>query len=129
MYSSRSLRLDSRRAWIPIVLVVIGLTALASLGERGLDAQAQHSWLNAYRRDASRILRAATADDFAWRRLAELTDRFGARMNGSTNLSAAIEWAVGQMKTAVKDSKNDEAQEIYKTLKTQEDKGHEKYTE
>ena len=37
--------------------------------------------------------------------------------------------AVGQMKAAVKDNKNDQAQEIYKTLKSQEEKGHEKYTE
>jgi soluble cytochrome b562 len=37
--------------------------------------------------------------------------------------------SVGEMKAAVKDGKNDQAQDIYKTLKTQEDKGHEKYTE
>ena len=36
---------------------------------------------------------------------------------------------LGEMKTAVKEGKNDKAQEVYKTLKTQEDKGHEKYTE
>ena len=37
--------------------------------------------------------------------------------------------AVGEMKAAVKAGSNDKAQEIYKTLKTYEDKGHEKYTE
>ena len=37
--------------------------------------------------------------------------------------------SVGEMKTAVKAGKNDVAQEVYKTLKTHEDKGHEKYTE
>jgi len=36
---------------------------------------------------------------------------------------------VGEMKAAVQDGKNDKAQEVYKNLKTQEDKGHEKYTE
>jgi len=36
---------------------------------------------------------------------------------------------LGEMKAAVKESKNDKAQELYKTIKTQEDKGHEKYTE
>ena len=36
---------------------------------------------------------------------------------------------LGEMKAAVKEGKNDKAQEVYKTLKTQEDKGHEKYTE
>ena len=37
--------------------------------------------------------------------------------------------SVGEMKAAVTDGKNDKAQEIYKTLKTQEDKGHDKFTE
>jgi soluble cytochrome b562 len=37
--------------------------------------------------------------------------------------------SVGEMKAAVKEGKNDQAQDIYKNLKTQEDKGHEKYTE
>jgi soluble cytochrome b562 len=37
--------------------------------------------------------------------------------------------AVGEMKAAVQEGKNDKAQEVYKTLKTQEDKGHEKYTD
>jgi hypothetical protein len=36
---------------------------------------------------------------------------------------------LGEMKAAVKENKNDKAQELYKTIKTQEDKGHEKYTE
>jgi soluble cytochrome b562 len=36
---------------------------------------------------------------------------------------------IGEMKTAVQEGKNDKAQELYKTIKTQEDKGHEKYTE
>jgi len=36
---------------------------------------------------------------------------------------------VEEMRDAVKDNKNDKAQELYKTIKTQEDKGHEKYTE
>ena len=36
---------------------------------------------------------------------------------------------VVQMRAAVKEGKNDKAQEIYKTLKTHEDEGHKKYTE
>ena len=36
---------------------------------------------------------------------------------------------MGELKAAVKESKNDKAQEIYKDLKKQEEKGHEKYTE
>lgn len=37
--------------------------------------------------------------------------------------------SVGEMKAAVKDNNNEKANEIYKTLKQHEDKGHEKYTE
>jgi soluble cytochrome b562 len=37
--------------------------------------------------------------------------------------------SVGEMKAAVQAGQNDKAQEVYKTLKTQEDKGHDKYTE
>ena len=36
---------------------------------------------------------------------------------------------VGEMKAAVKANNNDKANELYKTLKQHEDKGHEKYTE
>jgi carboxypeptidase Q len=63
------------------------------------QGQSQHSWLNAYRRDAGRLIKAATADDFAWRRLATLTDRYGPRLTGSDNLAAAIVWALAELKS------------------------------
>jgi carboxypeptidase Q len=43
-------------------------------------------------------MKAATGDDFAWQRLAELTDTHGARLSGSDNLRRATEWAVAAMK-------------------------------
>jgi carboxypeptidase Q len=55
-------------------------------------------WLSALRDDANRLIKAATADDFAWQRLAELTDTFGNRLSGSANLTRAIEWAVTTLK-------------------------------
>jgi carboxypeptidase Q len=55
-------------------------------------------WLNAYREDVSRLVRAATSNDFAWRRLAEFTDLHGARLSGSDNLERAIAWTVDKMK-------------------------------
>ena len=61
-------------------------------------AQAASTWLIGFREDAARLIRAATADDFAWRRLAELTDTYGARLSGSDNLSRAIAWSVETMK-------------------------------
>src|SRR5688572_6394881 len=56
------------------------------------------SWLDPHRGDADRIINAATADQFAWDRLAELTDTYGNRLSGSENLQRAIAWAVEQMK-------------------------------
>ena len=43
-------------------------------------------------------MKAATADEFAWNRLAELTDTFGQRLSGSDNLKRAIVWAADAMK-------------------------------
>lgn len=55
-------------------------------------------WLQALKPDADRLIKAATSDDFAWQRLAELTDTYGNRLSGSENLQRAIEWAVQAMK-------------------------------
>jgi carboxypeptidase Q len=76
------------------------LTALAGavLLTAAVDAQSTHALLAPLRADAGRLIKAATADDFAWRRLAELTDRHGPRLSGSENLTAAIQWAVQAMK-------------------------------
>src|SRR6185436_1591518 len=63
-----------------------------------LDAQSTHSVATPLRVEAERLIKAATADDFAWRRLAELTDTFGARLSGSPNLNRAIQWSVQTMK-------------------------------
>jgi hypothetical protein len=57
-----------------------------------------HSWLAPLRDDAARLIRAATGDDFAWQRLAELTDTYGNRLSGSENLGRAVEWAARTMK-------------------------------
>jgi len=57
-----------------------------------------HSWLTPLREDSARLIKAATADDFAWQRLAELTDTYGNRLSGSENLTRAVDWAVRTMK-------------------------------
>jgi len=56
------------------------------------------SWVAPLRDDANRLIAAATADDFAWRRVAELTDLHGSRLAGSENLTRAIRWAAEAMK-------------------------------
>ena len=76
------------------VLVAVSAQSVAS----------PHAWLAPMREDSGRLIKAATEDDFAWRRLAELTDTFGARLSGSENLTRAIEWAVRTMKADGLDS-------------------------
>ena len=55
-------------------------------------------WLDAHRSNADRLIKEAQADQFAWNRLAELTDTYGNRLAGSENLTRAIAWAVEAMK-------------------------------
>ncbi len=76
-----------------------GLHAAASPEHAVSIAEVQApAWLAPYRTDAQRLIRSATADEFAWERVAELTDTFGARLTGSANLTRAIAWAVETMK-------------------------------
>jgi carboxypeptidase Q len=79
---------------------VLALTALAALVGAGslLGAQTFGSWLDPYRGNAQRLIAAAQESDFAWARLAELTDTYGARPAWSENMSRAIAWAVEAMK-------------------------------
>jgi len=55
-------------------------------------------WLAPYREPAARLIKEAQSTDFAWDRLAELTDTFGHRLSGSENLARAIAWAVAKMR-------------------------------
>lgn len=71
--------------------------ALTILTATTLAAQ-QPSLVATYGADANRIIAAAQSDSSAWRRLAELTDTFGNRIAGSTNLEAAIDWVLAEMK-------------------------------
>jgi carboxypeptidase Q len=59
---------------------------------------AQADWLEPYRGPARRIIAEATANRFAWERLAELGDTFGHRLSGSESLEDAIQWVAAQMK-------------------------------
>jgi len=74
-----------------------GLTALIAVIPTVLSAQ-QPSLVSTYGADAGRIIAAAQSDSSAWRRLAELTDTFGNRIAGSTNLERAIDWVLAKMK-------------------------------
>ncbi|HYB97276.1 MAG TPA: M20/M25/M40 family metallo-hydrolase, partial [Vicinamibacterales bacterium] len=56
------------------------------------------AWLDAYRPNVQKLIAAAQSDQFAWDRLAELTDTYGQRLSGSDNLARAIVWAQAAMK-------------------------------
>jgi carboxypeptidase Q len=71
------------------------LPLLAVLCAPPLAAQA--SITARYQATADRIVAAALADSSAYRRLAELTDRFGPRLSGSENLERAIDWILAEM--------------------------------
>lgn len=74
------------------VFVFLGVASIASP-----LAQGRPAWLDPYRANAERLIKAATADQFGWDRVAELTDTYGQRISGSDNLNRAIAWAVETM--------------------------------
>ena len=79
----------TRYAWLTFI-------ALACAG----SAQAQDIE-GAYKGAATRIIAEATAEKSAaaaWRRLAELTDKYPGRLSGSANLEGALRWAESEMK-------------------------------
>ena len=77
----------------PIVLVAV-LFAFASLSTFAQPP----NWLDTYRAPAAKLIAASQGSDFAWQRLAEVTDLYGHRLSGSVGLERAIDWAVAEMK-------------------------------
>ena len=63
-----------------------------------LAAASSQSLADRYRGAADSIIAAAMPDSAAWKRLAELTDRFGHRFSGSESLERAIDWIMDQMR-------------------------------
>jgi carboxypeptidase Q len=81
------------------VALFLGLLLLGSGTWAQSDTPPQPSFdLSAYQPVAAKLIQAATATDLAHQRLAELCDTFGPRLSGSTNLEAAIDWALAEMK-------------------------------
>ncbi len=73
------------------------LATIALAAATAAPATAQ-SLADQYRATTDRIAAAALADSAAWNRIAELTERFGARFSGSQNLEQAIDWVIEKMK-------------------------------
>lgn len=75
-------------------LVALAVTLVAPLAAQAPDAIPAR-----YRDVANRIIAAAEADSVgAWDRIAELSDRFGHRLSGSTALEEAIDWVAATMR-------------------------------
>ena len=87
-----------RRPSPRLLALILGVLLLAVSATAQIPSQNRVHWLDPYRETAARLIKAATADDFAWRRLAEMTDTHGNRLSGSENLSRAIVWAAETMK-------------------------------
>jgi carboxypeptidase Q len=73
------------------VLLLIVMIAVA------ITTEAQTTVSQAYRERADRIIQSSLSDSAAWNRLAELTERFGARFSGTPALEQAIDWIMRQM--------------------------------
>ncbi len=87
-----------RRLSPRLLALIVSVLLLAVSATAQIPSQNRVHWLDPYRDTSARLIKAATADDFAWRRLAELTDTYGNRLSGSENLSRAIAWAAETMK-------------------------------
>ena len=74
----------------PVLFAAIAVSAVVA-------AAGQPDWLAAYRPIAAQLIAESRSSEFAWNRLAELTDTFGPRLSGSENLELAIDWAVRTM--------------------------------
>jgi len=77
----------------------IALAALATLVAVTRTASAQQANIaTAYRAAADSLIRAATGDSAAYRRLGRMVDTFGHRISGSASLEATIDWILDAMK-------------------------------
>jgi carboxypeptidase Q len=82
--------MTSRLFGVPLAL---GLSLAAPAA-----AAAQADIATAYRVAADSLIRGATADSSAYRKLGRLVDTFGPRISGSASLEAAIDWILDFMK-------------------------------
>lgn len=88
-FAAPQARRSYARAFAGLVLVSAALPVARPLTGQTLA--------ESYRDDARRIVEAATSSDFAYRRLAELVDRFGPRLSGSVALERALDWILEAM--------------------------------
>ena len=88
--------LNRQNAFCIAAALVAGALVTGALAHA--QSRSAPGWIEGYRETAGRLMKAATGDDFAWQRLAELGDTYGNRLSGSENLTRAIAWAAETMK-------------------------------
>ncbi len=76
----------------------VAVMVLAGIVPPGRAAMAQGGMAARYQPVADSLIRAATRDSAAYRRLGLLVDTFGPRLSGSASLEAAIDWVLREMK-------------------------------
>ena len=76
----------------------LGAAPQAGVGNSGLSDSARLQLAPETQSAAAKLMAAAEKTDIAFRRLAQLCDTFGPRLSGTTNLEAAIDWVLDQMK-------------------------------
>ena len=76
----------------------LAVLALGAALPPGRAALAQGDVAAHYQDAADSLIRAATRDSAAYRRLGLLVDTFGPRLSGSASLEAAIDWVLREMK-------------------------------
>ena len=80
------------------ILALLVVTGIVGGSWVAMRAHAAQEWIAPYQPIATKIIAESQRTDFAWQRLAELTDTYGPRLSGSEGLERAIDWAVAQMK-------------------------------
>jgi len=92
------MRLSVQRFAALVFLAALSPVAAALTSSQTAAPVTPPTWLVGLQDEVTQLIKAAQADNFAWRRLAELTDVHGHRFTGSENLERAIDWAVEAMK-------------------------------
>ena len=92
--------LRSAALGLPVLIAsATAARAQAAQGARAVAATASTDIATSYRAVADSLIRAATGDSAAYRRLGRLVDTFGPRLSGTASLEAAIDWILELMKS------------------------------
>lgn len=80
-----------------LLLTALVLSTLSSASPRAQQKPSAPDWVASYREPAARLIGESLSSDFAWKRLAVLTDSIGNRLSGTPQLDRAIQWAAAEM--------------------------------